>query len=70
MLRGGHHEVRASSNKLGAASNMICGAPHEVRASSNMLCAASNMTCGGHHMVGFTVEKGLIRVDMSLFLCR
>jgi len=29
-----------------------------------MLCAASNMTCGGHYMVGFTVEKGLIRVAM------
>jgi hypothetical protein len=31
-----------------------------------MRCAAGIMTCGGHHMVGFTVEKGLIRVDMPL----
>jgi hypothetical protein len=39
-------------------------APHEAYASSNKLGAVGNMTCGGYHMVGFTVEKGLIRVAM------
>ena len=68
--QGGGGAVFQAERWLCARSNKVCASSNKPCASSNTTCASSNMTCGGHHMVGFTVKKGLIRVEMSLFLCR